>query len=306
MSSILKGIKIKAKQQKEEEQFFKKVSLDDENQLNKRGPENGEAQTEEPSQLPFKKKYDFVGISMVADQEREKQTSQQNNDTWGAQTKESEEKAPQKVTVESFTSLVDSVWNDVLSNNLENANENLQKLDHDIFKVLHGNHSSSVFGVSNPFGTSNNNKNVESSGLKKEAHFTEGWLESSVNTIQAEDPAKSRQMKRAEIDHDYESAVIKLSKQRGVDDFDQFATREYEETYDPQKAEKEEADKLAKREGKAYLKKLVSRESKIVRREEKVLSSCRFCLANAVLKEVEILAISDNFYIMQPNESIFG
>ena len=59
----------------------------------------------------------------------------------------------------------------------------------------------------------------------------------------------------------------------------------------------------AKKEGKAYLKRVASRQSAAARREERVLTSCRFCLANGQLREEEILSISDNFFLLQPNKS---
>ena len=61
----------------------------------------------------------------------------------------------------------------------------------------------------------------------------------------------------------------------------------------------------AMKEGKAYLKKVENRLSRDARRQERVLSTCRLCLANGMLKEEEILSISDHFYLLQPRESSF-
>lgn len=63
---------------------------------------------------------------------------------------------------------------------------------------------------------------------------------------------------------------------------------------------------IGKSDGKAYLKRVANRQSKNQRKEERVLASCRLCLANGHLKEEEILSISDNFYLLQPNQSILS
>jgi len=57
------------------------------------------------------------------------------------------------------------------------------------------------------------------------------------------------------------------------------------------------------KEGKGYLKRVEQRAEKATRREEKILGSCRFCLPNGLLKEEEILSISDNVFLLQPNLS---
>lgn len=96
-------------------------------------------------------------------------------------------------------------------------------------------------------------------------------------------------------DHDYDSRLQEVLRKRVVKSTEQFADEEYDSLH----PELEQG----KKEGKAYLKRVVTRQSATARKEERVLSSCRFCLANGQLKEEEILSISDHFYLMQPNKS---
>lgn len=63
---------------------------------------------------------------------------------------------------------------------------------------------------------------------------------------------------------------------------------------------------VGEKEGKGYLKRVEQRSEKANRREEKILGSCRFCLPNGLLKEEEILSISDNVFLLQPNLSKEG
>src|SRR3990167_6281838 len=46
-------------------------------------------------------------------------------------------------------------------------------------------------------------------------------------------------------------------------------------------------------------------QQKSQKRESLVLASCRLCLANAKLREEEVLSVGDHFYLLQPNQTPF-
>lgn len=60
---------------------------------------------------------------------------------------------------------------------------------------------------------------------------------------------------------------------------------------------------VGKKTKKGYLKRVTERVIRKERKEERILANCRFCLANGLLKEEEVLSISDNFFLVQPNKS---
>jgi hypothetical protein len=46
-------------------------------------------------------------------------------------------------------------------------------------------------------------------------------------------------------------------------------------------------------------------EEKKLRKETRILSSCRYCLENGRLKDYEVLTVNNHFYLLQPGRTSF-
>ena len=67
-------------------------------------------------------------------------------------------------------------------------------------------------------------------------------------------------------------------------------------------SQKAEIEKYEDGDYKTFLKKM---EEKKVKKETRILSSCRYCLENGKLKEYEVLTLNSHFYLLQPGKTSF-
>lgn len=75
------------------------------------------------------------------------------------------------------------------------------------------------------------------------------------------------------------------------------------QTYGSQIPRHSEIDKFEDSNYKEVLKKAAEKKQN---RQVRVLSSCRYCLENSLLKEHEVLTVNSNFYTLQPNRTSFA
>ena len=75
------------------------------------------------------------------------------------------------------------------------------------------------------------------------------------------------------------------------------------QSYGSQVARHAELDRFEDANYKEVLKKAAEKK---LNRQARVLSSCRYCLENSLLKEHEVLTVNSHFYTLQPNKTSFA
>ena len=302
---MLKGLKIKFKQQEEEKDQSKMDEDPLNSKLNKRLPETirfsekeendeqdedkKEDSREEEKKIGnggFKKKYDFSAFENRND---EHLIESQENKVVSGDRKEISK------NIESLKIKSDEIWEMLKQGDLNKTNSNLNDLDNSVYRWIHSSSSAidQIFG--NQLKTSKSGPTTSSEGV-----FNDSVLNLVTQTGMLEEKGASRQAEGVKIfhpqKHDYDAHLRSIISKKAVKNMDHFVEQEYDSIHPDLEP--------GKKEGKAYLKRVANRQSAISRKEERVLSSCRFCLANGFLKEEEILSISDNFCLVQPNISI--
>lgn len=67
-------------------------------------------------------------------------------------------------------------------------------------------------------------------------------------------------------------------------------------------SQKADLEKYEDGDYKSFLKKM---EEKKLKKETRILSSCRYCLENSKLKDYEVLTVNNHFYLLQPGRTSF-
>ena len=244
--------------------------------LAKRPPQVGEEQmadqsqsslpnagTQKESESGFRRKYDFADFSQTEEQEESGGFTQDLHST------------------ADLERCAEEVLEGLKSMDLKKVNNLLNNLENSAYRWTHTTGAAAAHPLFSAVGADPFSQNGTFAGPAPRDSGAPG--------------RKVEAVRGREQDHDYDRRLGETLSKRGVKNMDQFVEEEYESMH----PELEQG----KKEGKAYLKKVVTRQSATARKEERVLSSCRFCLANGLLKEEEVLSISDNFFLIQPNKS---
>ena len=185
--------------------------------------------------------------------------------------------------IEALEKTADDAWTALLNNDFSKAARLVDSIENSAHWWLRG--GDRIFGNS-VFGSSKDGDPMKWTQADKQKTSVSG----------TNDPTEMNSRKLKEV-YDYESEVNRLAK--GKKNLDSYVDDEYDNLHST--AKPDAPTKLTK----GYLARVQNRVIRKERREERILANCRFCLANALLKEVEVLSISDNFYLIQPNKSKF-
>lgn len=186
-------------------------------------------------------------------------------------------------TVHALQATAEDAWTALKSLKFSVAQESIDKIDNSIYWWLHG--GNSIFANSGQQGLTDSS-NPLTGGKPDNMPLSDNMQ----NTVIGLNDKKVRDLQ------DYDKDINRLAT--GKKNMEDFVHDEYDNLH--QAGDKMDTGRVHK---KGYLKRVAERVIRKERKEEMILANCRFCLGNALLKEEEVLSISDNFFLVQPNKS---